>query len=119
MCVSSKVPARHWQAAGVVLAAIDTVFGGHAKHTAKVLAAFSVLNWFAGHSYASHAELPSKAWKVPAGHTVHAAGPVVFLNVPAAHSVHTAPFAPVYPVLHSHAPAEPLAAGESELRGHS
>jgi len=55
----------------------------------------------------------------PTGQIEHAAGPGAALNVPAPHSVHTAPFAPVYPVLHSHAPAEPLAAGESELRGHS
>ena len=88
-------PALHSQAPSAVLPIAEIVLSGHSL---------------------SHTELPSKAWKVPTGHIVHAAGPVVFLNVPAAHSVHTAPFAPVYPALHLHAP---LPTGESELRGHS
>jgi len=60
----------------VVLAAIDTVFEGHAKHIAAILAACSELNWFAGHSYAAHAALPGAALKVPGTHAVQSAPPL-------------------------------------------
>ena len=96
MCVSSKVPAGHWQAATVVLAAADTVFQGHAEHVAAILGTNSLLNWFAGHFKAAHAapgehvqllmlEAPSSEVK-PVGQCRH--GPLLTLGLycPAGHA---------------------------------
>ena len=50
------------------------------------------------------------------GQFVHTPAPAITLYVPAAHGAHAAPFAPVYPALHSHVL---LPAGESEFMGHA
>lgn len=56
--------------------------------------------------------------KVSAGHTVHGAGPTEVLNFPAPHTKHVAPFAPVYPALHSQLCDDPLSAGDCACAGH-
>ena len=64
---------RHWDLSE--LPTTDTLSEGHAQHSAEVAIA-AELKWFAGHSYASHAELPGKALKVLAGHAVQGAPPL-------------------------------------------
>jgi len=96
------VPARHWQAAGAVLAATDTALEGHAQHTAATFAATSELNWSAGQVYGMHAESPDAVFELPGGHAEQ-----------------VEPSMPVYPALQVQAVLTVLAAAERELAGHA
>ena len=120
-------PELHWQSVILLLDGGALELAGQNEHAAEPLA---LLNWSAAHGEhvfppapvqpAEHVQLVATSSEVePTGQIEHASGPGAALNVPGPHCVHTAACAPVYPALHSHAPAETLPAGESELRGHA
>ena len=95
------MPARHWQAAGAVLAGSERAREGHAQHTDAVLAATSELNWSTGHVYGIHAESPDAVFELPGGHAVQ-----------------VDPSLPVYPALQVQAVTSTEPTPERESSGH-